>query len=84
MVMSGVREMTLAEEIRNLAELGVDQNVIDRMTQKYNRMLTDHGNACNKIREEVYREVRGVKAELAEKETIIRVLTTHIREKELL
>lgn len=41
MVMSGVREMTLAEEIRNLAEL-------------------------------------------AEKETIIRVLTTHIREKELL
>lgn len=27
---------------------------------------------------------RGVKAELAEKETIIRVLTTHIREKELL
>lgn len=49
-VMSGVREMTLAEEIRNLAELGVDQNVIDRMTQKYNRMLTDHGNTCNKIR----------------------------------
>lgn len=84
MVMSGVREMTLAEEIRNLAELGVDQNVIDRMTQKYNRMLIDHGNTCNKIREEVYREVRGVKAELAEKETIIRVLTTHIREKELL
>lgn len=87
MVMSGVREMTLAEEIRNLAELGVDQNVIDRMTQKYNRMLTDHGNTCNKIRDEVYREVRGVKAELAElaeKETIIRVLTTHIREKELL
>ena len=84
-VMSGVREMTLAEEIRNLAELGVDQNVIDRMTQKYNRMLTDHGNTCNKIRDEVlYREVRGVKAELAEKETIIRVLTTHIREKELL
>lgn len=74
----------LAEEIRNLAELGVDQNVIDRMTQKYNRMLTDHGNTCNKIRDEVYREVRGVKAELAEKETIIRVLTTHIREKELL
>lgn len=65
MVMSGVREMTLAEEIRNLAELGVDQNVIDRMTQKYNRMLTDHGNTCNKIRDEVYREVRGVKAELA-------------------
>lgn len=62
-VMSGVREMTLAEEIRNLAELGVDQNVIDRMTQKYNKMLTDHGNTCNKIREEVYREVRGVKAE---------------------
>lgn len=86
-VMSGVREMTLAEEIRNLAELGVDQNVIDRMTQKYNRMLTDHGNTCNKIRDEIYREVRGVKAELAElaeKETIIRVLTTHIREKELL
>ena len=47
MVMSGVREMTLAEEIRNLAELGVDQNVIDRMTQKYNRMFTDHGNTCN-------------------------------------
>ena len=67
-----------------LAELGVDQNVIDRMTQKYNRMLTDHGNTCNKIRYEIYREVRGVKAELAEKETIIRVLTTHIREKELL
>lgn len=87
MVMSGVREMTLAEEIRNLAELGVDQNVIDRMIQKYNRMLTDHGDTCNMIREEVYREVRGVKAELAElaeKETIIRVLTTHIREKELL
>lgn len=81
MVMSGVREMTLAEEIRNLAELGVDQNVIDRMIQKYNRMLTDHGDTCNMIREEVYREVRGVKAE---KETIIRVLTTHIREKELL
>lgn len=84
MVMSGVREMTLAEEIRNLAELGVDQNVIDRMIQKYNRMLTDHGDTCNMIREKVYREVRGVKAELAEKETIIRVLTTHIREKELL
>lgn len=83
-VMSGVRETTLAEEIRNLAELGVDQNVIDRMIQKYNRMLTDHGDTCNMIREEVYREVRGVKAELAEKETIIRVLTTHIREKELL
>ena len=77
MVMSGVREMTLAEEIRNLAELGVDQNVIDRMTQKYNRMLTDHGNTCNKIRDEVYREVRGVKAELAEKETIIRVSVSY-------
>ena len=83
-VMSGVREMTSAEEIRNLVDLGVDQNVIDRMTQKYNKMLTDHGNTCNKIRDEVYREVRGVKAELAEKETIIRVLTTHIREKDLL
>lgn len=84
MVMSGVRESTLAEEIRDLKDLGVDQNVIDRMIQKYNRMLTDHGDTCNMIREEVYREVRGVKAELAEKETIIRVLTTHIREKELL
>lgn len=84
LLMSGVREMTLAEEIRNLAELGVDQNVIDRMTQKYNKMLTDHGDTCNKIREEVYREVRGVRAELAEKEVLIRVLTTHIREKELL
>ena len=73
MVMSGVREMTLAEEIRNLAGLGEDQNVIDRMTQKYNRM-----------RDEEYIEVRGVNAELADKETIIRVLTTHIREKELL
>lgn len=83
-VMSGVREMTLAEEIRNLAELGVENHVIKRMMDKYNRMLTDHGDTCNMIREEVYREVRGVKAELAEKETIIRVLTTHIREKELL
>ena len=82
--MSGVREMTLAEAIRNLAELGVDQNVIDRMTAKYNKMLTDHGNTCNKIREEVYQEVRGVREDLAEKETIVRVLTTHIREKELL
>lgn len=68
MVMSGVRESTLAEEIRDLKDLGVDQNVIDRMTQKYNRMLTDHGNTCNKIREEVYREVRGVKAEEGGKE----------------
>lgn len=84
MVMSGVREMTLAEEIRNLAELGVEDHVIKRMMDKYNRMLTDHGDTCNRIREEVYREVIGVKAELAEKETIIRVLTTHIREKELL
>lgn len=80
----GVRETTLAEEIRDLAEPGVDQNVIDRMTKKYNVMLTDYRNTCDNIREEVYREVRGVKAELAEKETIIRVLTTHIREKELL
>lgn len=84
MVMSGVREMTLAEEIRNLAELGVEDHVIERMMDKYNRMLKDHEDTCNRIREEVYREVRGVKAELAEKEIIIRVLTTHIREKELL
>lgn len=83
-VMSGVRESTLAEEIRDLKDLGVEDPVIKRMMDKYNRMLTDHGDTCNKIREEVYREVRGVKAELAEKETIIRVLTTHIREKELL
>lgn len=82
--MSGVRESTLAEEIRDLKNLGVEDYVIDRMMDKYNRMLKDHGDTCNKIREEVYREVRGVKAELAEKETIIRVLTTHIREKELL
>lgn len=82
--MSGVRESTLAEEIRDLKDLGVEDYVIDRMMDKYNRMLKDHGDTCNKIREEVYREVRGVKAELAEKETIIRVLTTHIREKELL
>lgn len=82
--MSGVREMTLAEEIRNLAELGVEDHVIKRMMDKYNKMLTDHGNTCNSIRDEVYREVRGVKEELAEKETIVRVLTTHIREKELL
>ena len=82
--MSGVRESTLAEEIRDLAELGVEDYVIKRMMDKYNKMLTDHGDTCNRIREEVYREVRGVKAELAEKETIIRVLTTHIREKELL
>lgn len=82
--MSGVRESTLAEEIRDLKDLGVGDHVIKRMMDKYNRMLTDHGNTCNMIREEVYREVRGVKAELAEKETIIRILTTHIREKELL
>ena len=82
--MSGVRESTLAEEIRDLKDLGVEYHVIKRMMDKYNRMLTDHGDTCNMIREEVYREVRGVKAELAEKETIIRVLTTHIREKELL
>lgn len=82
--MSGVRESTLAEEIRDLKDLGVEDYVIKRMMDKYNRMLTDHGDTCNMIREEVYREVRGVKAELAEKETIIRVLTTHIREKELL
>lgn len=82
--MSGVRESTLAEEIRDLKDLGVEDYVIKRMIDKYNRMLTDHGDTCNRIREEVYREVRGVKAELAEKETIIRVLTTHIREKELL
>ena len=87
--MSGVRESTLAEEIRDLKDLGVEDHVIKRMMDKYNRMLTDHGDTCNMIREEVYREevyreVRGVKAELAEKETIIRVLTTHIREKELL
>lgn len=82
--MSGVRESTLAEEIRDLKDLGVGDHVIKRMMDKYNRMLTDHGNTCNKIRDEVYREVRGVKAELAEKETIIRILTTHIREKELL
>lgn len=83
-VMSGVRESTLAEEIRDLKDLGVEDRVIKRMMDKYNRMLTDHGDTCNMIREEVYREVRGVKAELAEKETIIRVLTTHIREKGLL
>jgi hypothetical protein len=82
--MSGVRESTLAEEIRDLKDLGVEDHVIESMMDKYNRMLKDHGDTCNKIREEVYREVRGVKAELAEKETIIRVLTTHIREKELL
>ena len=82
--MSGVRESTLAEEIRDLKDLRVEDHVIKRMMDKYNRMLTDHGDTCNMIREEVYREVRGVKAELAEKETIIRVLTTHIREKELL
>ena len=82
--MSGVRESTLAEEIRDLKDLGVEDHVIKRMMDKSNRMLTDHGDTCNMIREEVYREVRGVKAELAEKETIIRVLTTHIREKELL
>lgn len=82
--MSGVRESTLAEEIRDLKDLGVEDPVIKRMMDKYNKMLTDHGDTCNRIREEVYREVRGVKAELAEKETIIRVLTTHIREKELL
>ena len=82
--MSGVRESTLAEEIRDLKDLGVEDHVIKRMMDQYNRMLTDHGDTCNMIREEVYREVRGVKAELAEKETIIRVLTTHIREKELL
>ena len=83
-VMSGVRESTLAEEIRDLKDLRVEDHVIKRMMDKYNRMLTDHGDTCHMIREEVYREVRGVKAELAEKETIIRVLTTHIREKELL
>lgn len=82
--MSGVRESTLAEEIRDLKDLGVEDHVIKRTMDKYNKMLTDHGDTCNMIREEVYREVRGVKAELAEKETIIRVLTTHIREKELL
>lgn len=82
--MSGVRESTLIEEITGLKEYGVEDHVIKRMVDKYNRMLTDHGNTCNKIREEVYNEVRGVKAELAEKETIIKVLTTHIREKELL
>lgn len=82
--MSGVRESTLAEEIRDLKDLGVEDYVIKRMMDKYNKMLTDHGDTCNRIREEVYREVRGVKAELVEKEIIIRVLTTHIREKELL
>lgn len=57
--MSGVRESTLAEEIRDLKDLGVEDHVIKRMMDKYNRMLTDHGDTCNRIREEVYREVRG-------------------------
>ena len=52
-VMSGVREMTLAEEIRNLADLGVDQNVIDRMTQKYNKMLNPI-----EVREYIERELK--------------------------
>ena len=47
-VMSGVREMTLAEEIRNLAELGVEDHVIERMMDKYNRMLKDHEDTCNR------------------------------------
>ena len=82
--MGGVREMTLAEEIMALEGRGVDHSVIDRMMRKYNQMITDHGNSCNKIREEVYREVRDVKEDLKEKEVIIRVLTEHIRDRELL
>ena len=39
--MSGVRESTLAEEIRDLKDLGVEDHVIDRMMDKYNRMLKD-------------------------------------------
>ena len=50
--MSGVRESTLAEEIRDLKDLGVEDYVIKRMMDKYNRMLTDHGDTCNMIREE--------------------------------
>lgn len=68
--MCGVRESTLVEEIRDLKDLGVEDHVIKRMMDKYSKMLTDHGDTCNMIREEVYREVRGVKAELVEKELL--------------
>ena len=59
-------------------------DVLEKMLRKRGVKVVMSGVREMTLAEEIYREVRGVKAELAEKETIIRVLTTHIREKELL
>lgn len=77
----GVREKSLLEELESL---DLDQSVKERIIKKYWNEVERQRAEIERIREETYREVRESKRSDIEKSTIISVLATYIKEKELL
>lgn len=77
----GVREKTLLEELQ---DLNIEENIKERLVGKYWDVVNSHRADIDRVREETYREVRAMKNSDVEKNTIISVLSRHIKEKELL
>lgn len=77
----GIREKTLLEELKSL---DLDQKIKERLIKKYWDEVERHRSDLDKMREENYREVIEAKRENIENSTIIHVLASYIREKELL
>lgn len=77
----GVREKSLLEELQ---DLNIEDNIKERLVGKYWDIVNSHRADIDRVREEIYREVRAMKNSDVEKTTIISVLSRYIKEKELL
>lgn len=77
----GVREKSLLEELQ---DLNIEDNIKERLVGKYWDIVNSHRADIDRVREEIYREVRVMKNSDVEKTTIISVLSRYIKEKELL
>ena len=76
-----VREKTLLEEIETL---DIEEHIRERLKKKYWNEIERHRMDICKVREENTRELMVAKRESVERKTIIHVLASYIREKELL
>ncbi len=77
----GVREKTLLEEIETL---DIEDHIKERIKRKYWNEVERHRADMCRVREENDREAMEAKRENIENKTIIHVLASYIREKELL
>lgn len=79
--MTGVREMTLVEELR---ALDIEESVKERIIKKFWEEIENNRIRVNSLREESYKKESEYEKALENKDVVISVLVEHIRIKELL